>query len=1100
MDEPTDISYYLGSLAEQEGTLDVPLSTGQIVSINLVEDLPDDPNELVAFLDSEHCACKYWLSVASAYARCLKIKESRIIADCAINSKEFKDDDRASFKVFLVWLDLLSCLNELPTTRRDTLKKVGSDIKLIIALKPASSQVASSAILAQGVWCMAVEKNDEALIIFDRFLKQDPTNCFALMGKARIVLKKLKNYGVALKMYQQVLLLNPLMRPDPRIGIGLCYFFLKDHSIAIHAWERVLELDPDNVRARILLLLAQYNSACTESITDHEFKESYRKCLEAFADIHKSHPREVAVLLALASYFLSKGDLDATRKLVGRALQELTGDPEWNSKTRTSSSHSMFFSNGLSQCATFIGRIKFAEGDYIQASKYFQDAIKFNDANLLAKLALGQAQFHRGSAEEAIITYELILRSNSKCLEANYALGILYARQSSKRKQEQAIQVLERYVKLCNNHGTTAGLDGLAFLNREPVALNAYLVLSNLYELKDSSQLLTYLQKAIELRQQIGRDAPLEVYNNIGVLQFLKQNYPEAVANFEKAMEKISSGLFKTADGDVLMDLATDLKRTVMFNIARSKEVSKRDEAIETYQQLIQECPRYFSAKLRLLFLDCITNDRQTKQEIKDEAEQLLKTHASNLEVRSFYGWFVKNFGKKLGLKPDADTNHQKDTLVTYDSHDCYALISLANIYCIMARDIKGSDQDEKKQKYYIRAVELFAKVLSVDPKNVYAAQGLAIAFIENKELLKGLDILRKIRDSLNDISVYLNLGHVCVELKEYGKAIENYTLALTRFTDERDSRILSFLGRAWLLRAVQEKAIDHFKQATRYARKALEYATGSHSLLKFNLAYLHFQTAEFVTKLPLTQRNVGDTTEALENLKEAVDILTALALDEEGHAPYPKADLKARASLGETTLHNRLTNCLEETRQHHESIAAKLEDAQKVRSEEEKRRLEAERSQREQQLKREQDMAQERAKLHEQAQIWAEESRMNVADDGDGPGADDESVDEEGNTKKRKRSKNTKKQTRNKKKEWEELDEESAPQKSKSKKRRVVSDDDEEREDADAGKEESGAVSRRKSKRKTAPLSKEFLDDSDSSDGMFGKDDEEADHSGLDN
>lgn len=72
-----------------------------------------------------------------------------------------------------------------------------------------------------------------------------------------------------------------------------------------------------------------------------------------------------------------------------------------------------------------------------------------------------------------------------------------------------------------------------------------------------------------------------------------------------------------------------------------------------------------------------------------------------------------------------------------YDSHDCYALISLANIYCIMARDTKGSE--EKKRKYYLRAIELFTKVLSLDPKNVYAAQGLAIAFIENKQANKGL-------------------------------------------------------------------------------------------------------------------------------------------------------------------------------------------------------------------------------------------------------------------------------------------------------------------------------------------------------------------------
>lgn len=77
----------------------------------------------------------------------------------------------------------------------------------------------------------------------------------------------------------------------------------------------------------------------------------------------------------------------------------------------------------------------------------------------------------------------------------------------------------------------------------------------------------------------------------------------------------------------------------------------------------------------------------------------------------------------------------------------------------------------------------------------------MAITYIENKQLNKGLDILRKIRDSLNDISVYLNLGHVLCDLKQFGKAIENYELALTRYTDGKDAKILSFLGRVWYLR-----------------------------------------------------------------------------------------------------------------------------------------------------------------------------------------------------------------------------------------------------------------------------------------------------------
>lgn len=51
MEDPIDVSFYLGKqAAETIGNLDVPLSNGQIVSINLVEELPEDSNELISFL------------------------------------------------------------------------------------------------------------------------------------------------------------------------------------------------------------------------------------------------------------------------------------------------------------------------------------------------------------------------------------------------------------------------------------------------------------------------------------------------------------------------------------------------------------------------------------------------------------------------------------------------------------------------------------------------------------------------------------------------------------------------------------------------------------------------------------------------------------------------------------------------------------------------------------------------------------------------------------------------------------------------------------------------------------------------------------------
>lgn len=69
---------------------------------------------------------------------------------------------------------------------------------------------------------------------FDILLQNNPRNCLALLGKGKLYLYR-QNYLAALKVFQKVLQLNPLLRPDPRIGIGLCYWFLDRKDLANQA-------------------------------------------------------------------------------------------------------------------------------------------------------------------------------------------------------------------------------------------------------------------------------------------------------------------------------------------------------------------------------------------------------------------------------------------------------------------------------------------------------------------------------------------------------------------------------------------------------------------------------------------------------------------------------------------------------------------------------------------------------------------------------------------------------------------------------------------------------------------------------------------------
>lgn len=1099
MDDILDASYYLGGkAAEASKTLDIVIGSGDIVTI---DELPEDPQELITFLEAESCGVKYWVLVAQAYALDGKLQEAVTIAEKGA-SRDFKGSERDQLLVLLA-----SAHFEFVTRSVDRAQHLQ---KAEESLAKVDDTHSVPVLVSQAILHMHKDEVESALQIFDRLLKLDSTNCVALLGKAHITLSKTQSYTNALKIYQQVLVLNPLMKPDPRIGIGLCFWFLKDRSMAINSWTRALEMDQNNFKAKLLLTLAKFDNVFTNSLSDEQFIESYKEILQETYKLHQIAPNDKVILMVLASYFYSKGDYDTVERIVNRVITSCSDEMA----AAKSSKLTPFTSKILSQGSFWLGRVAYARNDFTQAQKYYHEAIRLDDKNLVAKLGLGQAQLSRGSSEEAIITYESIVRTNAKSLEFHYALGLLYAQLKSRSKHEQAIQMLERYIRLSSNRGLAVAnmKQDEAYLNKEPVVLNAYLQLSQLYLSKDISQSLSYLNKAIESRKQIGLDAPLEVYNNIGVFNFIKNNEAAAMENFNIALNMVHD--YKIPEDTMdekAVSLPLDLKAPITYNLARSKELLNEAEAIDIYNKLLEECPNYFSAKLRLLFLDAVSTNKTSKKELEEEIKELLHSHASNLEVRSFYGWFIKTFGKKIGLKPDADTQHQKETLVDYDSHDCYALISLANIYCVMAREVKSSKEEDKRKKYFLRAIDLFTKVLSIDAKNAFAAQGLAIIYIENKEQTKGLDILRKIRDSLNDISVYLNLGHVLVELKQYSKAIESFEIAFVRFTNSSDPKILSFLGRAWYLRGLAEKNLSYLKKGLEYSEEALAKSSTNKSALLFNVAFVKFQIADFLSKLPAEQRTVEDINEAIGNLNDAIADLNHLASEDEKHPPFPKSELKARANMGTNTLLNRLNVCLEETKENVSQLNSKLEEAKRLRQKEELKRAQEEEERLAALKAKEEELAKERAILQEQAQQWAEEARQNLVAESED---DDKFLEEEKTEGKKKKGKKAqangkksgKKGSKKKKDFINDSDgvesppsednepaepvlpsgdeEDEAPSTKKTqRKKRTVADDDDENDEVD------GAPAKRRKQFK----SQEIVEDSSEDEGGEGQGDDDG-------
>ena len=96
----------------------------------------------------------------------------------------------------------------------------------------------------------------EAHIAVDRLLQKQPRNIIALSAQAscakvgdgaeaddqaRLQFAR-RQHDQALHTYQTLLNVQPDMKPDPRIGLGLCAWVMGDRTRAILSWERSLEL------------------------------------------------------------------------------------------------------------------------------------------------------------------------------------------------------------------------------------------------------------------------------------------------------------------------------------------------------------------------------------------------------------------------------------------------------------------------------------------------------------------------------------------------------------------------------------------------------------------------------------------------------------------------------------------------------------------------------------------------------------------------------------------------------------------------------------------------------------------------------------------
>ncbi|EAU91100.2 pol II transcription elongation factor [Coprinopsis cinerea okayama7 len=873
--------------------------------------------------------------------------------------------------------------------------------------------------LSRGIQQLAQQSFDEALRSFEGVLSQSPTNI------ARVLFQK-KFYKEALRLYQDVLRYKPNCKPDPRVGIGMCLWALGHKEKAKQAWQRSLEVNPGGWQVQLLLGIESINASKSQAISEEAKTQAFLSGTEMVGRTFRMNSKNASAANAMCEIMIRKGKYQQAMKLAERTIQF--------ADTRT------LLAEGYLRAA----RAAHAQGNLQQARQFYATVLnKLGDTQkdrsqlTIASIGMAQLQMHYDEAAAAIHTLDTLIQqpNTQRSPEAIVMLASLRACprpgvSSSEVAQEkaQARDLFDRALKGLEIDGARHG-PSKASLNITD-DLDMHLEIARLWQGENTERVYKAYKEAMRISETFG-DVDPRLVNNLGVLEHLEGRLSEARTLYESALTKVAG----QGKGDEAMSTS------MLFNLARVYE----DEgdvtlAKEAYDKLLSRHPEYIDAKIRQSQMLLSVNKFA---EANDLLKQCLSAHPSNLNLRAAYLHFLMQTIRIGDYKSFKEFVFS--TLKDHDKHDVYSLCAAAWLHFFQARESRDVSQKglEERRKAFQRAAEYYEKALQLDPQCAYAAQGLAIIIAEDAlgnlygamgsaapddhqrrliNVREALDIFAKVRESINDGSVYTNMGHCYYSRDEFDRAIESYETASGRFYQNQNYSVLMCLCRSWYSKAIKDQSPMAMNTALRYAQSALHILPNDKVAL-YNIAMIQQKAAEMMFSIPAPKRNLKD----LQRRRKYGDIMLRKAEEHLSSQRQYESEQQAR---------------LEAARQKRLEEKLRLEEEERLRME--ALRIEAEK------------LAEERRIAREQAMEWTREVKGDSDEEKEKrpkkakkPRSDHVSGDE-GEPKKRRRGKLRKEKASSEQPEEENMfSEEDEPQekpkKPRAAKKRVVRDDDDE-------------------------------------------------------
>ncbi|KAL6984578.1 Protein CTR9 [Sarracenia purpurea var. burkii] len=813
----------------------------------VVDQLPRDASDILDILKAEQAPLDLWLIIAREYFKQGKVEQFRQILEEGSSPEidEYYADVRYERIAILNALGAYySYLGKIETKQRE------KEEHFIMATQyyNKASRIdmhEPSTWVGKGQLLLAKGDVEQAFAAFKIVLDGDVDNVSALLGQACVQFSR-GRYSDSLELYKRALQVYPQCPGAVRLGIGLCRYKLGQYEKAKQAFQRVLQLDPENVEALVALGILDLQTNDASGI-----RRGMKKMQRAF----EMYPYCALSLNYLANHFFFTGQHFLVEQLTETALAVTNHGP--------TKSHSYYN----------LARSYHSKGDYEKAGLYYMASVKeINKPQefVLPYYGLGQVQLKLGDFRSSLSNFEKVLEVYPENCETLKTLGHIYIQLG---QTEMAQEFLKKATKI------------------DPRDAQAFLDLGELLISTDAGAALEAFRTARGLLEKGHEEVPLELLNNIGVLHFEKGEFELAEQTFVEALGHgiwhtliddkaqpypidASSSIHQYRDMQLFHRLEEDgfivevpwNKISILFNLARLfEQLHNIERASILYRLILFKYPDYIDVYLRLAAIAKARNNVQISIELITDA---LKVDDKCPNALLMLG--------DLELKND-DWVKAKDTFrAAKDAStgkDSYATLCLGNWNYFAA--VRSEKRAPKLEATHLeKAKELYTKVLIDHNTNLYAANGAGVVLAEKGQFDVSKDLFTEVQEAASGSvfvqmpDVWINVAHVYFAQGNFPLAVKMYQNCLRKFYYCTDSQILLYLART-------HYEAEQWQDCKKTLLRAIHLAPSNYTL-KFD-AGVAMQKFSAST-LQKQKRTVDEVRSTVSELKNAVRVFSQLS------------------------------------------------------------------------------------------------------------------------------------------------------------------------------------------------------------------------------